>query len=222
MVKRLDEALGRLLDALKSLTLLDSTIVLYTSDHGCHFKTRNAEYKRSCHESSIRVPLAVQGPGFDGGGQVRELVSLLDLPPTLLEAAGLPVPEEMQGRSLVPLLRGERDGWPEEVFVQISESQVGRAVRTQRWKYSVVAPEQDGQRDPASPCYDEQFLYDLEADPYELSNLIGLESHREVGRVMGERLTRRMVRAGEEEPVIAPAASRPGGQRRVSPEEVRQ
>ena len=92
MVKRLDEALGRLLDALKSLDLLDNTIVLFTSDHGCHFKTRNAEYKRSCHESSIRVPTALSGPGFEGGGQVRQLVSLVDLPPTLLDAAGLPVP----------------------------------------------------------------------------------------------------------------------------------
>lgn len=219
MVKRLDEALGRLLDALKSLAILDTTIVLFASDHGCHFKTRNAEYKRSCHESSIRVPVALQGPGFDGGGQVRELVSLLDLPPTLLDAAGLPVPDEMQGRSLVPLLRGERNDWPDDVLVQISESQVGRALRTHRWKYSVVAPEGDGQRDATSPHYEEQFLYDLDADPYELSNLVGLESHREVSRVMGERLKRHMVQAGEEKPVIEPAASRPGGQRRVSPEE---
>jgi arylsulfatase A-like enzyme len=168
------------------------------------------------------VPLAIQGPGFDGGGQVRELVSLLDLPPTLLEAAGLPVPEEMQGRSLLPLLRGEQAGWPDDVFVQISESQVGRAVRTHRWKYGVVAPERDGQQEPASPRYEEQFLYDLEADPYELSNLLGLESHREVCRVMAGRLTRRMVEAGEEEPSIAAAPPRSSGQRRVSPEEARQ
>jgi arylsulfatase A-like enzyme len=97
MVKRLDEALGRLLDALTSLSLREKTVVLFTSDHACHFKTRNAEYKRSCHESSIRVPTALQGPGFDGGGQIRPLVSLIDLPPTLLDAAGLPVPEGMQG-----------------------------------------------------------------------------------------------------------------------------
>ena len=56
MVKKLDEALGRLLDALKGLKLADDTIVLFSSDHGCHVKTRNAEYKRSCHDSSIRVP----------------------------------------------------------------------------------------------------------------------------------------------------------------------
>ncbi len=125
MVKRLDEALGRLLDALKSLGLRENTIVLFTSDHGNHFKTRNAEYKRACHDSCIRVPTALCGPGFDGGGRVQNLASLVDLPPTLLDAAGLEVPAEMQGRSVLPLLRGETRGWPNEVFLQISESQVG-------------------------------------------------------------------------------------------------
>jgi len=219
-VKRLDEALGRLLDALKSLDLLDNTIVLFTSDHGCHFRTRNAEYKRSCHESSVRIPVAVQGPGFDGGGQILQLVSIVDLPVTLLDAAGLPVPANMQGRSALPLVRGERQGWPEEVFVQISESQVGRAVRTRRWKYSVVAPDKDGKRDPASDHYVEEFLYDLQADPYELTNLIGLESHQEVATVMRQRLVRRMAEAGEKEPTIEPAPTKRSRWRRVSPEEV--
>lgn len=221
MVKRLDEALGRLLDALRSLDLLQSTVVLFASDHGCHFKTRNSEYKRSPHEASIRVPVALQGPGFDGGGQVRQLVSLLDLPPTLLEAAGLPVPEQMQGRSILPLLRGDRERWPEEVFVQVSESQVGRAVRTRRWKYSIVAPDKDPWVDSGSDRYAEECLYDLQADPYELTNLIGLESHREVCAVMRERLIRRMVHAGERAPTIEAARSRPAGQLRVSSAEAR-
>src|SRR5690606_11831204 len=121
MVKRLDEALGRLLDALKSLALLDNTILLYTSDHGCHFKTRNDEYKRTGHESALRLPCAVRGPGFNGGGQVQELVSLIDPPPTLLDAAGLPVPAHMPGRSILPLLRGDRNGWQDDIFAQVSE-----------------------------------------------------------------------------------------------------
>jgi arylsulfatase A-like enzyme len=220
-VKRLDEALGRLNDALKSLGLLENTILLFTSDHGNHFKTRNREYKRSCHESAIRVPTVLQGPGFEGGGCVRQLVSLVDLPPTLLDAAGLPVPETMQGRSIVPLLRGETEGWPEEVFVQISESQVGRAVRTRRWKYGVNAPDAQGWQDSCAEHYVEEYLYDLEADPYELTNLIGLESHHGVAEVMKERLIRRMVAAGEAAPSIAPAPARPGGQRRVSSSEER-
>ena len=221
MVKRLDEALGRLFDALQSLGLADNTVVLFTSDHGCHFKTRNGEYKRSCHESSIRVPTALCGPGFDGGGQVQALVSLIDLPPTLLDAAGLPVPPEMRGRSLLPLLRREPVDWPEEVFVQISESQVGRAVRTRRWKYAVSAPDKNGVCDPGSETYTEEFLYDLLADPYELSNLAGSEAHREAVDVLRGRLLRRMREAGEGEPIIVPAEPRPGGRRRVSPEEAR-
>lgn len=221
MVKRLDESFGRLLDALKSLDLIEDTIILFTSDHGCHFKTRNSEYKRSCHESSIRVPTAFYGRDFIGGGQIKPLVSLIDLPPTLLDAAGLPVPQEMQGRSILPLVHGAVEDWPEEVFIQISESQVGRAVRTQRWKYSVIAPDMDGVREPASDRYVEDCLYDLQSDPYELTNLIGLESHHEAASLLRERLIRRMVQAGEARPMIEPAPSRPGGQRTVSPEEAR-
>lgn len=221
MVKRLDEALGRLLDALKSLALLDETIVLFASDHGCHFKTRNAEYKRSCHESSIRVPAVVQGPGFEGGGQVRNLVSLVDLAPTLLDAAGVPAPGPMEGRSLLPLLRGKQVDWPEEVFVQISESQVGRAVRTQRWKYGVMAPHGAPSQEPGADSYVEEYLYDLLADPYELNNLVGRESHQEVASVMGERLVRRMVAVGEAMPHIEPAPLRAGEQYRVTSAEAR-
>jgi arylsulfatase A-like enzyme len=219
MVKRLDEALGRLLDALISFDLVDQTIVLFAADHGCHFKTRNAEYKRSCHESSIRVPTALQGPGFDGGGQIRKLVSLVDLPPTLLDAAGLPIPPAMQGRSLLPLVRGDTAGWPDDVLIQISESQLGRAVRTQRWKYGVVAPGKSGSREPAADSYVEEYLYDLLADPYELNNVVGCDSHAEVAAVLRERVVRRMVEVGEAEPRIEPAPTRPAPQYRVSPAE---
>ncbi|TBL71213.1 sulfatase-like hydrolase/transferase [Paenibacillus thalictri] len=221
MVKRLDEALGRLMDALKSLNMLEDTIILFTSDHGCHFKTRNGEYKRSCHESSIRVPTAVWGPGFRHRGQIREMVSLIDLPPTLLDAAGLEVPERMQGRSVMPLVRGERTEWPEEAFLQISESQVARAVRTPRWKYSVSAPEKDGWNDAGSDVYTEEFLYDLQADPYELNNLVGVESFHGVAEELKGRLLRRMQQAGEAVPAIVAAPSRPGSQRRLDIAEVR-
>lgn len=221
MVKRLDEALGRLLDALKSLDLLDNTIVVYTTDHGNHFKTRNGEYKRSCHESSIRIPCAMQGPGFDGGGQLRQLISLVDLPPTLLDAAGLPVPQAMQGHSLLPLVKREKVNWDPEVFIQISEAQVGRALRTQCWKYSVVAEGINGSAQPRSERYKEEYLYDLESDPYELVNLIGLTSHRELSATLRARLIQRMVQAGETAPVIEPAADRtPNPQRFLFPEEL--
>jgi arylsulfatase A-like enzyme len=193
---------------------------VFTSDHGCHFKTRNDEYKRSCHDSSIRVLGAVQGPGFNGGGEINNLVSLLDLPPTLLDAAGIPIPDEMTGRSILPIISRQETNWPEEVFIQISESQVGRAVRTHRWKYGVTAPEKDAWNDSCSDHYVEEYLYDLEADPYELSNLIDFNSHAEVARVMQERLIRRMVEAGENAPQIESVPKHTYGKRHVKPHEL--
>ncbi len=206
MIKRLDEALGRVLDALRSLGQLDNTIILFTSDHACHFKTRNSEYKRSWHDSSIRVPTALHGPGFRSGGRIRELVSLIDLPPTLLDAAGIPVPDHMQGRSVLPLASGRQSEWPEEVFVQISESQVARAIRTERYKYGVVAAGKDGWRDAGSDVYEEAALYDLHADPYELDNIIHMERYGEVIEDLRARLIARMVQAGEPAPTIVPHA----------------
>ncbi|MFI2856587.1 sulfatase-like hydrolase/transferase [Paenibacillus sp. JSM ZJ436] len=216
MVKRLDEALGRLLDALKSLNMLENTIILFTSDHGNHFKTRNGEYKRSCHESSIRVPTAIYGPGFMGGGQIRDLVSLVDLPPTLLDAVGIKVPSDMQGMSIVPLVYRRIADWPKEVLVQISESMIGRAIRTDRWKYCVVDPNTNGSERAGSDCYEEAFLYDLQADPYELNNLIGLETFNSVTAELRARLQARMVEIGETLPKIVPAQSRAPGQRSVT------
>ena len=220
MVKRLDEAFGRLMDALKSLDLEEETIVLYTSDHGNHFKTRNGEYKRSCHESCVRIPTMVTGPGFDGGGRIRDLVSLVDLPPTILDSAGLAVPPSMEGNSILPLLRGDREGWQDDVYVQISESQVGRAIRTRKWKYGVAAPDLHGVEADRSDTYQEQFLYDLDADPYELTNLVGRLSHREVADVLKKRLIKRILSTGEAEPRIIDAPELPAGQLKVSGQSV--
>lgn len=223
MIKRLDEAYGRLLDALKSLGLSENTIVLFTADHACHFRTRNREYKRSCHESSIRVPTVLTGGPFTGGGTLGELVSLVDLPPTLLDGAGLEIPDQMSGRSILPILGGGgrtlANPWPDDVFVQISESGMGRAVRTGRWKYAVHS---DQTRPGAAGAerYGEAHLYDLEADPYELRNLIGYESHRPVATRMRARLLRYIREVEGESPEIVPADVRQSGQRRVSDAEV--
>lgn len=222
MVKRLDEALGRIQDAIKSRDLAEDTIILFTADHGCHFKTRNAQYKQSCHESSIHVPFALTGPGFTGGGRVSELVSLIDVPPTLLDAAGIPIPPEMQGRSVLSLVNRTSTAWPQEVFVQISGTQVARAIRTKRWKYSIWAPDKDGGRDSCSDRYIEEFLYDLQADPYELTNLVGMESYTEVSAVLREKLLRRMASAGEAVPFVELAPQKPSGQRRVAQAELQQ
>ena len=204
-VARLDENLGEILKALAELGRLDDTIIVFTTDHGCHFRTRNAEYKRSAHEGSVRIPLVIAGPGFNRSMVVPEVVSLVDVAPTLLEAVGLPVPKEMQGKSLLPLVERKVEGWRNEVFIQISESMVGRALRTERWKYCVVAPDKEGPRDPSSDRYVEWQLYDLYADPFELVNLAGRREYREIAAQLRERLKALMVEAGEPEPKIETA-----------------
>jgi len=202
-VNSLDQNLGRIRDELNQLGIADNTLVIYTSDHGSHFRTRNSEYKRSCHDGCIRIPMIAYGPGFTGGKVISNLVSLIDLPPTILKAGGVEPPSYMRGKALQELLEGEVKDWPQEVFLQISESQCGRAIRTKKWKYSVRAPEKGGS-DPSSEIYVEDFLYDLEADPHERNNLVESEDHIEVRQRLSEILKYRMVQAGEKEPVIIP------------------
>ncbi len=172
-IESLDSNLGRIIDKIDKLGIKDETVIIYTSDHGCHFRTRNGEYKRSCHESSIRVPMVISGPGFEGGKKIKDIASLIDIPPTVLKIAGIDTPKEMQGRPLQDILQKSCTDWPKEAFIQISETQIGRAIRTARWKYSVRAPGDhvaDDMKD--SPVYIEEFLYDLKEDPYERNNLI--------------------------------------------------
>ncbi|WP_424929730.1 sulfatase-like hydrolase/transferase [Amaricoccus tamworthensis] len=199
MISRLDAALGRIADMLRSRGMLDDTIVLFSSDHGCHFKTRNDEYKRSCHEASIRVPTFIRGPGFEPGSEPDRPVSLIDLPPTLLDAAGITPPDEMQGRSILS------DGGPQDIFIQISESHVGRALRTGRWKYEISGEGVDGWDDSGASTYREAFLYDLETDPHELNNLVGDPGLTDVRAGLRERLLERMVEAGEDRPEVLAA-----------------
>jgi arylsulfatase A-like enzyme len=111
----------------------------------------------------------------------------------------------MRGRPLQQLADGTAKDWPEEVFLQISESQVGRAVRTTRWKYSVVAPGKHGGRDPDSDLYVEEYLYDLDADPHERNNLVADPAYGDVRAELCATLVRRMAEAGESEPTIGPA-----------------
>jgi len=146
-------------------------------------------------------------------------VSLIDIPPTLLDSAGLNIPEQMQGRSILPLTRGDTDNWPDDVFVQISESQVGRAVRTRRWKYGVTTSDKHGANDPGSDHCVEEYLYDLDADPYELNNLVGRCRLDEVTSAMRKRLVSRMVDAGESAPTIEPVPTPSKSQWSISPEE---
>ena len=203
-INRLDENVGRLVAKLKEKGLYENSILIYTSDHGSHFKTRNLEYKRSCHDSATHTPLIIRGGPFQGGKKEERLVSLIDLPPTMLDLAGIPIPKSYMGHSLVRELAGEE---PERdcVFIQISESQCGRAIRTKQYKYSVRALAPTGYTIHRSPVYFEDYLYDLTKDPIEKNNLIKDRSYAFVRQKMKKLLLREMERAGEKKPVILPA-----------------
>lgn len=196
-IHSLDENVGRLINKLKDKELYENTVIVYTSDHGCHFKTRNAEYKRSCHDSSIHTPLVFGGGAIKRHSTVDALASLIDIPPTLLNLADIDIPENYSG-NILPVKEDstiERDC----VFIQISESQIGRAVRTKDWKYSARAIGSGMLRHNASIYFDD-FLYDLKNDPYEKNNLINNKKYDEVLKEMRELLSREMVNAGEEKP----------------------
>jgi arylsulfatase A-like enzyme len=203
-INSIDENLGRIRDELGKLGLAENTLILYTSDHGSHFRTRNSEYKRSCHEASIHIPMIACGPGFEGGRVISDLVSLIDLPPTVVTAGGIEPPTSMRGRPLQALVDGTATEWRKEVFVQISESQVGRAIRTNRWKYGVTAPGKHGSQDADSDHYVEQYLYDLDVDPFERNNLVADPAYADLRAELAETLKRRMAKAGEEVPTISP------------------
>lgn len=106
--KSLDDNLGRLVKKLKEKNLYENTILVYASDHGSHFRTRNQDkhlrggddYKRSCHSACLKVPLVIAGPGYSRGRRVKDLVSTASLPKTMLAMAGIYVGDQMIGEDL--------------------------------------------------------------------------------------------------------------------------
>ncbi len=212
MVKRLDEALGRLQDALISMNLTEKTILAYTTDHSCHFKTRNSEYKRSCHDASLHIPMAFTGSGFNRGGRIKELVSLIDVPPTLLDACDIDIPETMEGHSILPLVNKTKTRWQEDIYAEASDGKERfRCARTKRWKYAVRTFVENRSDRPSE--YTEWELYDLKADPWELNNLMGYKSHKMVCDVMRDRLYIRLKQVGEDFVTIQTSTEIPSGQK---------
>jgi arylsulfatase A-like enzyme len=202
--KSLDDNVGRLRRELEILGLAENTLVIYTCDHGCTFNPKIGGYKCTCHDNSIRIPMIINGPGFKGGKVVDEFVNLLDLAPTVLTTGGAALPSTFHGNALQRLVKGDTAGRPEDAFVQMSQLQVGRAIRTKKWTYSVRAPDKNGIHDSCSDVYVEDFLYDNENDPCQKNNLVTNASYKDIRNGLAEKLKQYMNRAGEKTPVIKP------------------
>ena len=201
-----DDAVGAIRKALAETGLERNTILAFVSDHGNHFKTRNSEYKRSPHDASTHIPLIIEGPGFNRALQIPELVSQVDLAPSLLDAAGFGAPDSMQGRSFLPLLDRHSAGWRNEVYFEMSEFVTGRGLRTPQYTYAVMAPKRpDWKSAPAADRYVEYALYDNYADPYQHVNLAGRVPYRKVAEELRERLLALIREASGASPAIEPS-----------------
>jgi N-acetylglucosamine-6-sulfatase len=172
MLLAVDDSLGRIVATLARKGMLDDTIIVFTSDHGYFYGEHGLnEERRLAYEETIRIPLIVRFPRLARAGSTPvEMALSIDLAPTLLEVAGVTPGTAIQGRSLVPVLQGKAEGWRTSFLVEyFSDTVFPRirtmgytAVRTARHKY-IRFGELQGMDE----------LYDVEADPYELTNLIG-------------------------------------------------
>lgn len=192
----LDENLGKVIARLKEKGLYENTVIIFASDHGSHFHTRNRDshlnggddYKRSCHDASLHVPLVIAGGPFKGGVAVDELVSTESLPKTILALAGVDVGDAMIGENLLDVFTKKNPDRPNEVYAQISESRVGRCIRTTDYKYSIYAPGKNGFQTADSHVYADDFLYNLRNDPDELHNLIDCTAYYDIKLQLREKL----------------------------------
>jgi len=190
-----DDSVGRLLDWLDENGLADDTIVIYSSDQGFFLGDHGWYDKRWMYEESLAMPLIVRWPGVTEPGAVDEhLVQNLDYAPTFLELCSVDVPDDMQGRSLVPLLRGEATDWRDAIYYHYYEfpgvHQVARhyGIRTERFKLLRFYE------------LGEWELYDLAEDPDEVHNLYGRVEYTDVVASLAERLGELRARYGDRSP----------------------
>jgi arylsulfatase A-like enzyme len=174
----IDDQIGRILAVLEELGQAENTIIVFLSDHGDYMGAHRLLLKGiPAFEEAYRVPLILNGPGIPAGRQVEQIVSLIDLAPTLVQLT-TGGKFDCHGRSLVPLLQGDQPDWPAEAF---AECHGQRFYYTQRvlWRDNLKY---------VFNGFDEDELYDLAADPHELRNLAGDPADR----AALESLARRM------------------------------
>ncbi len=160
-----DHCLGLVLDALAASPHKDNTIVVLFSDHGFHLGEKQRWAKRSLWEDGTHVPLIVAAPGYQKGQRTSKPVQLLDIYPTLLELAGLPVDEAQEGHSLVPLLESPQQDWPHVALTSFGRGNY--SVRSEHFRYVRYL---DGSEE----------LYDLRKDPHEWNNVESTKDMSEV------------------------------------------
>ena len=180
-ITRADQAVGEIWAALQRLKLDDNTVVIYSSDHGSLLGDHGLTGKWLMYENSIRVPLIIHDPRIKESMRRAsdELVLSLDIPATIVALAGQPVPESMDGKSLIRLMGNENRQWRSSFYYEHTYTPEDRrrapiprteGIREKRWKY-VRFPDE-------TPVYEQ--LFDLQNDPIERRNLIDVTAHQDV------------------------------------------
>ncbi|WP_446743107.1 sulfatase family protein [Silvibacterium acidisoli] len=198
MIEQVDAEVGRMLQVLEESGQADNTIVIFMSDHGEMLGDHGIYLKGPYfYDCLTRVPLIIRWPGrFKAGIKVDALVELVDLAPTLLEAAGIPPEAGMQGRSLIPLLNGSTKEHRDSVYMEFLDANstypippMLTGIRTDRWKLSLVDKPRSGE------------LYDLQNDPGEFTNLWDDPHHRDTQQMLLQQLVARMIETTDPLPV---------------------
>jgi arylsulfatase A-like enzyme len=188
-IRSVDENVGRVLDYLEENGLDENTLIVYTSDQGFYMGEHGWFDKRFMYEESLRTPLLMRLPkGYPASGEITELVQNIDYAPTFLDFAGVEIPEEMQGKSMRPMLLGENADWRDAIYYHYyefpNEHMVKRhyGIRTDRYKlihfYNDI---------------DEWEFYDLQDDPHEMNNIIRSEKHAALIDSLRNELTKLQV-----------------------------
>ncbi len=185
VIREVDDEVGRMMAYLERENLLDNTIVIYAGDQGFFLGEKGWFDKRWIYEESFRMPLIVHWPeGIEPESVSEHLVQNLDLAPTILELAGVEIPDRMQGRSLMPLLRGEDPGdWRDAVYYHYFEGpprvhRVARhyGVRTDQYTLAHF------------PDHDEWELFDLAVDPDQLTSVYDDPAYSGIRQHLKERI----------------------------------
>ncbi len=173
MITQMDAQIGRVLDKLDELNLADDTLVIFVGDHGYSMGSHGFVGKQTMYEEGIRTPLIVRYPRLRRGPPTHDaLTTLMDICPTILEAAGVEVPDGVEGRTLLGYYQGRDDPRREQIFAGFASRHkpsyhrmVTRCVRTERYKFIQHL------------LTDEVELFDLKEDPHEMNNLAGKPEH---------------------------------------------
>ena len=187
MITHMDEQLGRVLAALEATGKADNTIIVYAADHGLALGSHGLVGKQSLYEHSMRAPMMISGPGIPRGASSTALTYLPDLYPTLLSLAGTRGDEDILGRDLATIWRGETDAVRSSIFLSMKDTQ--RAVLDGRWKLIRY------------PAVDVTQLFDLASDPDELLNLAERPEQAQRVAKLWKELERWQVQVGDSLPL---------------------